>query len=100
MIEPGHMPTHRGMAIIALVIATDMVHRFARGIGIVMTAVAQHGSAREASINVALIALDDAVLACQRKSGGEMIVIRGNSQCLIREESAKHCQKQQQPREL
>lgn len=100
VIEPGDMPSHRGMAIIALVIAADMVHRLARGIGIVMTTVTQQGSAREASIDVALIALDVFVFACQRKAGGEVIVVGGYSQCLIREESAKYCQKQHQPREL
>lgn len=63
VIEAGHMPANRGMAIIALIITAYMIHRFARGVGVVMTAIAQHGRTRKPTVDMALIALDVTMLA-------------------------------------
>lgn len=77
VIKAGHMPADRGMAVVALVITADMVHRLACGIGIVMTAVTQHGGSGELSCVVALVTLHIAMLAGEWESCREMIVIRG-----------------------
>lgn len=77
VIKAGHMPADRGMAVVALVITADVVHRLACGIGIVMTPVTQHGRACKLSCVVALVTLHIAMLAGERKSCGEMVVISG-----------------------
>jgi hypothetical protein len=79
VIKSGYMPAYCGMTIVALIITIDVTHRLASGIGIVVTAVTQHRSACELSFVVALIARHVAMLAGKWKSGGEMVVIGGDS---------------------
>ncbi len=77
VIKAGHMPTDRGMAVVALVIAANVIHRLACGIGIVMAPVTQYGGSSELSCVVALVTLHIAMLAGERKPCGEMVVISG-----------------------
>lgn len=76
VVKSGHMPTYGGMAVVALVITIDVIPRLTGGTAIVMTAVAQYGSAGKFSIDVTLIALHIAMLTAEREPGGEMVVIR------------------------
>lgn len=73
MVEASHMPAHRGMTIVALIVTADMAHRFTARIGIVMTAIAQHGSPDELAFVMTSVALDNTMLAGQGKTGGKMV---------------------------
>ena len=90
VIETGYMPAHRGVAIITFVITADVVHRFTRGVRIIMTAITQHGRACKPPIDMALITLNIAVLTSKRKPGGEMVVIGRYRRRGTTEECAAH----------
>jgi hypothetical protein len=97
VIKPGHMPSHCSMAIITLVVTADVIHRLAGSIDIVMATATQNRRTGKAPIDMALITLDIAVFASQRKSSGKVIILCGCRQCRIDKQLAERHQKQQQP---
>jgi hypothetical protein len=78
VIKSRHMPTHRSMAVIALIITTDMIHRLSGRVAIVVTTIAQYGCPGELTLVMALVTLNITMLTREWKASGKMVVICAN----------------------
>jgi hypothetical protein len=96
VIETGVTPITCGMAVVALIIALNMVGRLAFHPHVVVAFLALMGRADKQSIDMAAIALHGSMTASQWETGGEMIEFAG---CGSDYRNLQPHQHQQQPGE-
>lgn len=96
VVETGTPPIRGGVAVITLIIALNMIWRFAIGPHIVMTRFTELRRTDEKTIEVTTVTLHVSVPAGQRETGGEMIEF---ADCRIRALALKTTSQQHQQNE-